>query len=178
MYAFCASSHASLLPCRCVDVSAMANLSSQCLPTPPHSLQIFIGVARAANVFPCAHLINLFRPPSKQIPDSHQKALWFSGLRGAMAFGLALQATHDMPNHSHGRAIFTTTTAIVMLTVILLGGSTSTVLERLRVTGDRYSQLRQPDDTSDEEEEEGSGMTHGLIHAHEDTHGSARGHGH
>ncbi|CAI5486845.1 unnamed protein product, partial [Closterium sp. Naga37s-1] len=139
---------------------------------------IFIGVARAANVFPCAHLINLFRPPSKQIPDSHQKALWFSGLRGAMAFGLALQATHDLPNHSHGRAIFTTTTAIVMVTVILLGGSTSTVLERLRVTGDRYSQLRQPDDTSDEEEEEGSGMMHGLIDAHEDTHGSARGHGH
>ncbi|CAI5465617.1 unnamed protein product [Closterium sp. Yama58-4] len=130
---------------------------------------IIIGVARAANVFPCAHLINLFRPPSKQIPDSHQKALWFSGLRGAMAFGLALQATHDLPNHSHGRAIFTTTTAIVMLTVILLGGSTSTVLERLHVTGDRYSQLRQPDDTSDDEEEEASAMTHGLIHSHGDT---------
>ncbi|GJP42054.1 hypothetical protein CLOM_g1650 [Closterium sp. NIES-68] len=129
---------------------------------------LIICVARAANVFPCAHLINLFRPPSKQIPESHQKALWFSGLRGAMAFGLALQATHDLPNHGHGRAIFTTTTAIVMLTVILLGGSTSTVLERLRVTGDRYSQLRQPEDTSDEEGEEGSAMTHGLIHGHVD----------
>lgn len=34
---------------------------------------------RAANVFPCAHLVNMFRPPSKQIPETHQKALFFSG---------------------------------------------------------------------------------------------------
>ncbi|CAI6003111.1 unnamed protein product [Closterium sp. NIES-64] len=147
---------ANVFPCtHLINLFLLRTLYPSSAPSllpPPH----FFNPIRSANVFPCAHLINLFRPPSKQIPDSHQKALWFSGLRGAMAFGLALQATHDLPNHSHGRAIFTTTTAIVMLTVILLGGSTSTVLERLRVTGDRYSQLRQPDDTSDEEEEEGT----------------------
>lgn len=75
----------------------------------------------------------------------HQKALWFSGkyssqilgvvfdllfdfmasdfvqlvclgLRGAMAFALALQSKHDLAP-GPGRTIFTTTTAIVILTV-------------------------------------------------------------
>eukprot|EP00250_Pteridium_aquilinum_P014548 c22055_g1_i1 orf=447-2219(+) len=95
---------------------------------------IFMIVARAANVFPCAYLVNLIRPLSRQIPVKHQKALCFSGLRGAMAFALALQSTHDLPE-SHGRTIFTATTAIVVLTVLLIGGSTSTMLEALEVTG-------------------------------------------
>ncbi|KAI5062725.1 hypothetical protein GOP47_0023264 [Adiantum capillus-veneris] len=96
---------------------------------------IFMVVARAANVFPCAYLVNLIRPLSRQIPLKHQKALCFSGLRGAMAFALALQSTHDLPE-GHGRTIFTATTAIVVLTVLLIGGSTSTMLEALEVTGE------------------------------------------
>lgn len=40
----------------------------------------------------------------------------WTGLRGAMAFALALQAVHDLPNN-HGEIIFTATTAIVVLTV-------------------------------------------------------------
>lgn len=39
------------------------------------------------------------------------------GLRGAMAFALALQSVHDLPE-GHGQTIFTATTAIVVLTVI------------------------------------------------------------
>lgn len=38
------------------------------------------------------------------------------GLRGAMAFALALQSVHDLPD-GHGQTIFTATTAIVVLTV-------------------------------------------------------------
>jgi hypothetical protein len=30
-------------------------------------------------VFPCARLVNMLRPASRQIPINHQKALWFSG---------------------------------------------------------------------------------------------------
>ncbi|MCI36407.1 sodium/hydrogen exchanger 6-like, partial [Trifolium medium] len=37
-------------------------------------------------------------------------------LRGAMAFALALQSIHDLPE-GHGQTIFTATTAIVVLTV-------------------------------------------------------------
>ncbi|XP_006878592.2 sodium/hydrogen exchanger 6 [Amborella trichopoda] len=98
---------------------------------------LFIGVARAANVFSCAYLVNLVRPASRKIPPKHQKALWYSGLRGAMAFALALQSVHDLPE-GHGQTIFTATTAIVVLTVLLIGGSTGTMLEALEVVGDGH----------------------------------------
>ncbi|XP_050148680.1 sodium/hydrogen exchanger 5-like isoform X3 [Malus sylvestris] len=96
---------------------------------------IFIVVARAANVFSCVYLVNLVRPAHRQIPLKHQKALWYGGLRGAMAFALALQSVHDLPE-GHGQTIFTATTAIVVLTVLLIGGSTGTMLEALQVVGD------------------------------------------
>ncbi|KAK7348311.1 hypothetical protein VNO80_22862 [Phaseolus coccineus] len=109
---------------------------------------IFIGIARAVNVFSCAYLVNLVRPAYRQIPRKHQKALWYSGLRGAMAFALALQSIHDLPD-GHGQTILTATTAIVVLTawggilinaskfltVLLIGGSTGTMLEALQVVG-------------------------------------------
>ncbi|XVF38993.1 hypothetical protein REPUB_Repub20aG0150700 [Reevesia pubescens] len=96
---------------------------------------LFIGVARAINVFSCAYLVNLVRPEQRKIPLKHQKALWYSGLRGAMAFALALQSVHDLPE-GHGQIIFTATTAIVVLTVLLIGGSTGTMLGALQVVGD------------------------------------------
>uniref|UniRef100_A0A3Q7G643 Cation/H+ exchanger transmembrane domain-containing protein n=1 Tax=Solanum lycopersicum TaxID=4081 RepID=A0A3Q7G643_SOLLC len=92
----------------------------------------------AANVFGCAYLVNLVRPPHQKIPAKHQKALWYSGLRGAMAFALALQSVHDLPE-GHGQTIFTATTAIVVLTVLIIGGSTGTMLEALEVVGDGQS---------------------------------------
>ncbi|KAL9320683.1 hypothetical protein ACSQ67_012522 [Phaseolus vulgaris] len=95
---------------------------------------IFIGIARAANVFSCAYLVNVVRPSHRRIPPKYQKALWYSGLRGAMAFALALQSVHDLPE-GHGQTIFTATTAIVVLTVLLIGGSTGTMLEALDVVG-------------------------------------------
>ncbi|KAE8805721.1 sodium/hydrogen exchanger 6-like [Hordeum vulgare] len=96
---------------------------------------VFILVARAANVFSCAYILNLARPPHSQIPREYQLALWYSGLRGAMAFALALQSVHDLPE-GHGETIFTATTSIVVLTVLLIGGSTGTMLEALQVVGD------------------------------------------
>ncbi|CAA7039363.1 unnamed protein product [Microthlaspi erraticum] len=96
---------------------------------------LFIVIARAANVFGCGYLVNLARPAHRKIPMTHQKALCYSGLRGAMAFALALQSVHDLPE-GHGQTIFTATTAIVVLTVLLIGGSTGTMLEALEVVGD------------------------------------------
>ncbi|WVZ12383.1 hypothetical protein V8G54_016913 [Vigna mungo] len=51
-----------------------------------------------------------------------------------MAFALALQSIHDLPD-GHGQIILTATTAIVVLTVLLIGGSTGTMLEALQVVG-------------------------------------------
>ncbi|KAG6418935.1 hypothetical protein SASPL_121142 [Salvia splendens] len=98
---------------------------------------LFIGIERAADVFSCAYLVNMGRPSHRKISMKHQKALWYSGLRGAMAFALALQSVHDLPE-GHGQTIFTATTAIVVLTVLLIGGSTGTMLEALEVVGDGH----------------------------------------
>ncbi|KAI3929053.1 hypothetical protein MKW92_052851 [Papaver armeniacum] len=98
---------------------------------------LFIVIARAVNVFSCGYLVNMVRPANRQIPSNHQKALWYSGLRGAMAFALALQSVHDLPE-GHGQTIFTATTAIVVLTVLLIGGSTGTMLGALHVVGDGH----------------------------------------
>uniref|UniRef100_A0ACD5ZUR8 Uncharacterized protein n=1 Tax=Avena sativa TaxID=4498 RepID=A0ACD5ZUR8_AVESA len=96
---------------------------------------IFILVARAANVFSCAFLVNLVRPPHRKISRQYKQALWYSGLRGAMAFALALQSVHDLPE-GHGQTILSATISIIVLTVLLIGGSTSTMLEALHVVGD------------------------------------------
>ncbi|KAK6944616.1 Cation/H+ exchanger, partial [Dillenia turbinata] len=80
------------------------------------------GAQMAANVFSCAYMVNMVRPANQKIPLKHQKALWYSGLRGAMAFALALQSVHDLPE-GHGQTIFTATTAIVVLTVCLMAFS-------------------------------------------------------
>ncbi|KAM0845767.1 hypothetical protein ACQ4PT_056138 [Festuca glaucescens] len=108
---------------------------------------IFIIVARAANVFSCAYLVNISRPENRRIPLKHQKALCFSGLRGAMAFALALQSVHELPE-GHGKAILTTTTAIVVLTVLLIGGSTGTMLEALDVIGDENTSIENYEDNN------------------------------
>ncbi|CAK9873587.1 unnamed protein product [Sphagnum jensenii] len=113
---------------------------------------VFCMCNRAANVFPCAYIVNRLRPASTHIPVNHQKALWFSGLRGAMAFALALQSVHDLPE-AYGETIVTATTAIVVLTVIVLGGSTSTMLEKLGVSD--AAQGINLDTDGDEEEMEG-----------------------
>ncbi|KAM0910468.1 hypothetical protein ACQ4PT_014140 [Festuca glaucescens] len=118
---------------------------------------VFILVARAANVFSCAYILNLARPPHSQIPRQYQVALWYSGLRGAMAFALALQSVHDLPE-GHGETIFTATTSIVVLTVLLIGGSTGTMLEALQVVGDsnRYRHPYENFDGSNAGYEEGT----------------------
>lgn len=58
---------------------------------------VALAVSRALNVWPCAALVNLGRPRELRIPQSHQVMLWWSGLRGAMAFAIALEAAEAVP---------------------------------------------------------------------------------
>ncbi|EFJ36674.1 hypothetical protein SELMODRAFT_76526, partial [Selaginella moellendorffii] len=71
---------------------------------------------QAWNVYPCAALVNNFREPARQIPMNQQHALWYGGLRGAMAFALALQSVQDIPDH-HGRVMLTATMFTIFFTV-------------------------------------------------------------
>jgi len=88
-------------------------------------LAIFVG--RALNIYPISFLLNLGRV--NKIPLNHQHMMMFSGLRGAIAFALAIRnATTDARN-----VILSTTSLIVIVTVIFCGGLTSPMLGILNI---------------------------------------------
>ncbi|XP_065347310.1 sodium/hydrogen exchanger 6 isoform X3 [Cloeon dipterum] len=80
----------------------------------------FLG--RAANIYPLSFLLNLGRKP--KISYNFQHMLFFSGLRGAMAFALAIRNTVSEARQS----MLTATSLVVIVTVIIFGGSTMQLL--------------------------------------------------
>ncbi|KAK4531417.1 hypothetical protein CCYA_CCYA08G2274 [Cyanidiococcus yangmingshanensis] len=106
-----------------------------------HFLTVFWGIlltllSRFVNVFPLSAVLNRYR--REKINATNQFVLWFSGLRGAIAFALSL----NFPSANSGdmvrdletrRAVISTTLAIVIFTVIVLGGGTLPLLRLLRV---------------------------------------------
>ena len=99
---------------------------------------VFLGLSRAAHVFPLSLIINVSGVMREKIPLSHQVMMWFSGLRGVIAFALAL----DFKTQTiHGPVILTTTLFIVLCTVLSLGTTTGVALRFLKIkTGDLKSE--------------------------------------
>ncbi|GKT25296.1 Cation/H+ exchanger, CPA1 family like protein [Aduncisulcus paluster] len=88
----------------------------------------FIGIVigRALNIFPLSALLNTKRKP--KINGKFQFVMFWSGLRGAIAFALTL----SMPYYAE---TFTSTTLIiVMITIVLFGGTTAPILQKLHLT--------------------------------------------
>ncbi|KAJ2959627.1 hypothetical protein NQZ79_g4936 [Umbelopsis isabellina] len=109
---------------------------------------IFICVGRYFAVAPLSALINAvcryMRKP-EQLPRSHQVMLFWSGLRGAVAFALAAGLTGES-----GPAMRTTILVVVVLTVLIFGGTTNRMLQILGIrTG-----VKEHSDTSSTEEED------------------------
>ncbi|XP_072897620.1 sodium/hydrogen exchanger 9-like isoform X2 [Hemitrygon akajei] len=88
---------------------------------------IAIFVARACNIYPLTLLLNLRR--KRRIPWNLQHMMMFSGLRGAIAFALAIRDTDSKPK----QMMFTTTLMIVFFTVWVFGGGTTQMLMWLRI---------------------------------------------
>ncbi|XP_069492716.1 sodium/hydrogen exchanger 7 [Ambystoma mexicanum] len=86
---------------------------------------IFLG--RAAHIYPLSFFLNLGR--RHKIGWNFQHMLMFSGLRGAMAFALAIR---DTATYSH-QMMFTTTLLIVFFTVWVIGGGTTPMLSWLNI---------------------------------------------
>jgi len=85
-------------------------------------------VGRFLHVFPLSILANCWR--KKKLHWKEMVILWTAGLRGAIAFVLALHCLDaDTP---HAQQIVTSVLALVMITVWLGGGSTSLVLKLLK----------------------------------------------
>ncbi|NXU18390.1 SL9A9 protein, partial [Pardalotus punctatus] len=89
----------------------------------------FVGVfvARASNIYPLSFLLNLGR--KQKIPSNFQHMMMFSGLRGAIAFALAIRDTDSEPK----QMMFTTALLIVFFTVWVFGGGTTPMLTWLQI---------------------------------------------
>eukprot|EP00064_Thunnus_orientalis_P012121 superscaffoldBa00001818_g12155 len=92
---------------------------------PKVKLSIFIG--RAFNIYPLSFLLNLGR--RHKIKGNFQHMMMFAGLRGAMAFALAIRDTATYAR----QMMFTTTLLIVFFTVWVFGGGTTPMLSWLHI---------------------------------------------
>uniref|UniRef100_A0A670HQS0 Sodium/hydrogen exchanger n=1 Tax=Podarcis muralis TaxID=64176 RepID=A0A670HQS0_PODMU len=89
-------------------------------------IAVFLG--RAAHIYPLSFFLNLGR--RHKISWNFQHMLMFSGLRGAMAFALAIR---DTATYSH-QMMFSTTLLIVFFTVWIIGGGTTPMLSWLNIS--------------------------------------------
>lgn len=118
------------------------------------SSSILCIIGRALNIFPLAFIANLGR--KRKISFKMQIVMWFSGLRGAISFALAIAM--ESPNKG-ARQFITTTMVIIAATTLGMGGACSWVLGKLGMTGV---------EGADEEEAELStlGTTTSSVQAH------------
>ena len=86
-----------------------------------------IQIGRALNIYPLSLFLNIGR--TRKIPLNLQHMMFFSGLRGAIAFALAVRNTVSIPR----QMMLTTTLIIVIVSVIVFGGSTMPVLSCLKI---------------------------------------------
>jgi len=83
-------------------------------------------VSRFFNIFPLSLFVNVKR--KTKITFKMQLMIWFAGLRGAVAFALALNV-----RTSHRSQVITTTLFLVLFTTLVLGGLTAPILKKLHL---------------------------------------------
>ncbi|XP_041375472.1 sodium/hydrogen exchanger 8-like [Gigantopelta aegis] len=88
---------------------------------------VLILVGRALNIFPLSFLVNFFR--EHKITRKMQFIMWFSGLRGAVAFALCLHLEFEAEKRY---VLVTATLIIVLFTIMFLGGATMPLLKLLK----------------------------------------------
>ncbi|XP_002738222.1 sodium/hydrogen exchanger 8-like, partial [Saccoglossus kowalevskii] len=89
---------------------------------------VLVLFGRATNIYPLSLIVNRFR--EHKITRKMQSIMWFSGLRGAIAFALSLHLKFANPETRH--VLVTTTLIIVLFTILILGGSTLPLLKFLK----------------------------------------------
>uniref|UniRef100_A0A7S3D0U5 Sodium/hydrogen exchanger n=1 Tax=Palpitomonas bilix TaxID=652834 RepID=A0A7S3D0U5_9EUKA len=89
---------------------------------------LFCLLARAINIFPLSLLANACRK-NKKIGFKMQVVMWWSGLRGAIAYALAI----NFPLTEHKAYIQATTLVIVLSTTLIFGGTTAPILKGLKL---------------------------------------------
>lgn len=90
-------------------------------------------IGRGFNTFGLSALVNIKR--KSKLSLKFQFVVWFAGLRGAIAFALALTMPDDNGKWNRD-AIVTTTLIVVIFTTVVIGGLTEPVLKKLNVSHD------------------------------------------
>ncbi|EDV21919.1 uncharacterized protein TRIADDRAFT_29621 [Trichoplax adhaerens] len=88
---------------------------------------IAILTGRLCNIYPISFILN--RARQNRIGYRLQHMMLFSGLRGAIAFALAIRNTSSKVR----QLMFTTTVVIVFITVLFNGGTTTMMLRWLKI---------------------------------------------
>nr|CCA25723.1 Monovalent Cation:Proton Antiporter1 (CPA1) Family putative [Albugo laibachii Nc14] len=88
---------------------------------------VFCLIARACNVYPLTALLNK-RKGAAKITRNQQHMIWYSGLRGAVAFALAKSFPGEKRNE-----IIATTMIIILLSIFVMGGGTVSMLNALKI---------------------------------------------
>jgi sodium/hydrogen exchanger 8 len=85
-------------------------------------------LGRGANILINTSILNYFL--ENKISKKFQFIMWFSGLRGAIAFALAIDCTKQF---FYGDVILTMTLLFAIITILLVGGSMVPILIKLDV---------------------------------------------
>ncbi|RLN56336.1 hypothetical protein BBJ28_00001534 [Nothophytophthora sp. Chile5] len=113
-------------------------------------------LARAFNTFPLCALANCGRSEAQKIPFTYMVVIWFSGLRGAIAFALVLNVATGDPVHA--AILKSSTLFLVLFTTVFFGMATGPLLRWLGLSGETRPELLvtvaevREDDTGEAEE--------------------------
>ena len=90
---------------------------------------INLNIARALNILTVTAFVNCSREETK-INGNFKFVMWMSGLRGAMAYALALKAANEL---AIGKVILIDTLIYALITILGIGSFLNPVLDRLGV---------------------------------------------
>lgn len=88
---------------------------------------VFCLVGRACHVYPLTYLLNK-RAGATQITMNQQHMIWYSGLRGAVAFALSKSFPGEKQNE-----VTATAMVIILLSIFCMGGGTVAMLNKLGI---------------------------------------------
>lgn len=92
----------------------------------------FCILARFLNIFPLSYIANCCRNRKNRITYKTQYVLWFTGLRGAIAFALST----NMPG-PNSDVYATATLTVCIFTTVVCGGFTNTILTKFDMKNSR-----------------------------------------
>ena len=100
-----------------------------------------LNIARLLNVYITSYFVNKSRSEQTQITSKHMIVMWIAGLRGAMAYALAMESSHNRifndPSigHHSGDVMLIVTILYSLYTILGVSSFLHPIMTRCGVTG-------------------------------------------